>query len=33
VGVENDVRSWFELPKGQCPKTTVSRQKIAAVLS
>ncbi len=32
VGVENDVRQWFELPKGQCPKTTVPRHKIAKAL-
>jgi hypothetical protein len=32
VGVENDVRSWFELPKGQCPKTTVQRNRIARAL-
>jgi hypothetical protein len=32
VGVENDVLQWFELPKGQCPKTTVLRQKIARSL-
>ena len=32
VGVEADVRGWFELPKGQCPKTTVARHKIAKAL-
>jgi tRNA A37 methylthiotransferase MiaB len=32
IGVENDVRQWFELPKGQCPKTTVPRYKIAKAL-
>nr|WP_315262311.1 radical SAM protein [uncultured Limnohabitans sp.] len=32
VGVENDVRQWFALPKGQCPKTTVPRHKIAKAL-
>jgi hypothetical protein len=32
VGVENDVRQWFELPKGHCPKTTVPRHKIAKAL-
>jgi len=32
VGLEADVRSWFELPKGQCPKSTVPRQKIAKAL-
>jgi hypothetical protein len=33
VGVENDVRQWFELPKGLCPKTTVLRHTIAKALS
>jgi hypothetical protein len=33
VGVDADVRSWFELPKGQCPKTTVQRNRIARALS
>ncbi|WP_353131833.1 radical SAM protein [Limnohabitans sp.] len=32
VGVEQDVRQWFELPKGKCPKTTVPRHKIAKAL-
>ena len=32
VGVDADVRQWFELPKGQCPKTTVPRHKIAKAL-
>jgi len=32
IGVEQDVRAWFELPKGKCPKTTVPRQKIAKAL-
>jgi Radical SAM superfamily len=32
VGVEDDVRQWFELPKGKCPKTTVPRHKIAKAL-
>lgn len=32
VGVEEDVRQWFELPKGKCPKTTVPRHKIAKAL-
>jgi hypothetical protein len=26
------VRQWFELPKGQCPKPTVPRHKIAKAL-
>ena len=33
VGLENDVRQWFELPKGKCPKPTVPRHKIAKALS
>ncbi|PUE30605.1 radical SAM protein [Limnohabitans sp. Jir72] len=32
VGVDADVRQWFELPKGQCPKSTVPRHKIAKAL-
>jgi hypothetical protein len=32
VGVEEDVRQWFELPKGKCPKTLVPRYKIAKAL-
>ncbi len=32
VGLEEDVRQWFELPKGKCPKTTVPRYKIAKAL-
>jgi hypothetical protein len=32
VGVEEDVRQWFEMPKGKCPKTTVPRQKISKAL-
>jgi Radical SAM superfamily len=32
VGVEEDVRQWFELPKGKCPKTLVPRHKIAKAL-
>jgi hypothetical protein len=33
VGVEADVRSWFELPTGACPKPTVQRQRIARALA
>jgi Radical SAM superfamily len=33
VGFEQDVRQWFELPKGQCPKPSVARDKIAQALS
>ena len=32
VGLEEDVRQWFELPKSKCPKTTVPRHKIAKAL-
>jgi Radical SAM superfamily len=32
VGLEEDVRQWFDLPKGKCPKTTVPRHKIAKAL-
>nr|WP_315225772.1 radical SAM protein [uncultured Limnohabitans sp.] len=32
VGLEQDVCSWFELPKGQCPKSTVGRHRIAKAL-
>jgi hypothetical protein len=32
VDVEEDVRQWFELPKGKCPKTLVPRHKIAKAL-
>ena len=32
VGLEQDVRTWFDLPKGKCPKTTVPRHKIADAL-
>ncbi len=32
VGLEQDVRGWFELPKGQCPKPTVKRDRIARAL-
>jgi radical SAM superfamily enzyme YgiQ (UPF0313 family) len=32
VGVEEDVRSWFELPKGTCPKPQVKKNAIAHVL-
>jgi radical SAM superfamily enzyme YgiQ (UPF0313 family) len=32
VGLDQDVRTWFDLPKGQCPKPTVSRQQIAKAL-
>ena len=32
VGLEEDVRHWFDLPKAKCPKTTVPRYKIAKAL-
>jgi len=33
VGLDQDVRDWFELPKGLCPKPTVKRHRIAQALS
>ena len=33
VGLEQDVRQWFELPRGVCPKPTVRREHIARALS
>ena len=34
VGLEQDVREWFELPRGVvCPKPTVKRERIARALS
>ena len=32
VGLEQDVREWFELLRGTCPKTTVKRDRIAHAL-
>ena len=32
VGLDQDVRGWFELPKGVCPKPTVKRDRIARAL-
>jgi hypothetical protein len=32
VGLEEDVRSWFELPKGTCPKPQVKKNAIAQAL-
>jgi hypothetical protein len=32
IGLEEDVRNWFELPRGQVPKPTVPRNKIARAL-
>lgn len=32
VGLDQDVRTWFDLPKGQCPKPTVQRHQIAKAL-
>ena len=32
VGLEQDVRSWFDLPTGKCPKPLVPRHKIAKAL-
>jgi hypothetical protein len=33
VGLEQDVRDWFELPKGVCPKPTVKKDRIVRALS
>ncbi len=33
LALENDVRSWFDLPKGACPKPTVGRKRIAQALA
>jgi len=33
VGLEQDVRAWFELPRGVCPKPTVKRDRIARALA
>jgi len=32
IGLEQDVRGWFELPRGVCPKPTVRRDRIARAL-
>lgn len=32
IGLDDDVRNWFELPRGQVPKPSVPRQKIARAL-
>ena len=32
IGLEQDVRNWFDLPKGQIPKPGVPKQKIARAL-
>ena len=33
MGLEDDVRLWFDLPKGQCPKPQVKKNAIAHALS
>ena len=33
VGIEEDVRTWFDFPKNQLPKSSVPRQKIAKALA
>ena len=33
LALENDVRSWFDMPKGACPKPKVGRKRIAQALS
>jgi hypothetical protein len=32
VGLQEDVRSWFQLPRGVCPQTSVPRERIARAL-
>jgi hypothetical protein len=32
IGLENDVRSWFDLTKGQCPRPKVKKNAIALAL-
>jgi hypothetical protein len=32
IGLEEDVRNWFDLPRGQVPKPSVPKQKIARAL-
>ena len=32
VGLDQDVRAWFDLPRGLCPKPTVKRDRIAKAL-
>jgi hypothetical protein len=33
VGLEEDVRSWFELPVGKCPKPSVAKHFIQKALN
>jgi len=33
LALENDVRSWFDLPQGACPKPKVGRKRIAQALA
>jgi hypothetical protein len=33
VGLSQDVRDWFELPRGICPKPTVKRGRISQALA
>ena len=32
IGLDDDVRNWFDLPRGQVPKPTVARNRIARAL-
>lgn len=32
VGLDQDVRDWFELPRGVCPKPGVKRDRIVRAL-
>ncbi len=33
LALENDVRSWFDMPQGACPKPKVGRKRIAQALA
>jgi hypothetical protein len=33
IGLDNDIRSWFDLPKGKCPPSRIKRHHIARALS
>jgi hypothetical protein len=33
VGLDEDVRSWFDLPTGKCPKPRVNKQFIQKALN
>jgi hypothetical protein len=33
VGLDQDTREWFDLPRGICPKPTVKRDRISRSLN